>query len=253
MTRHRLLTGLAAASLLVAPAALLYDFVPAALTRSATALPLDSMLTLKSVMFAIATIVGGATMLYVIYVAIKHSDLFVGEPTPLQPGWKRQAFVIWLVIVGGLMIVAILLTAGTIGTAAEPPETDQELTVEVSGSHPEWSFENEHLGVRRTGQLTVPVDTTVRLEIRAGDVMHNLAIPELGVKQHAIPGQETSAWFVAGETGEYDIVCTELCGEDHSRMTATLVVMEQDEYADYIEDLIGERPYENDGDDGGDA
>lgn len=244
-SRDRLLGILAAASLLVAPMALLYDFVPAALARTAPAAPLDTLLSLKSAMFAIAVILGGGTMFYVIYVAIRNSELFEREATPMLPGWKREAFFAWLVIVAGLVGVAILLSAGTIGAADGPPETERELSVEVSSSHPQWSFENEHVGVRQTGELRVPVETAVTLEITSGDVMHNLAIHEMGVKQHAIPGQTTSAWFVAEEPGEYEIVCAELCGEDHSRMTATLIVMEQDDYVDYVEELTGERPYED--------
>lgn len=244
MTDRRLLTAAAAATLIVPPLVLIYDFVPAALTRSAPALPLDTILTLKSAMFTMAIILGLTTMMYVIYIGVRRSELFTDTPLPMRPGWKRGLFVAWIVLVGGAVAIAILMTAGTIGATESVPETEQELEVSVSSSHPTWSFENEHLGVRQEGVLRVPVDTLVRLEIRSGDVMHNLAIQELGVKQHAIPGVTTNAWFVAKETGEYDIVCTELCGEDHSQMTATLIVMDQDEYADYIEGITGERPWE---------
>lgn len=250
MTRDRVLGALALVSLMVAPLVLLYDFAPAVFSRSAPALPLDTILSLKSALFAMALVAGGGTMAYIIYVAIRHSELFTTESTPLEPGWKREAFLAWIVVVAGLVGIAILLSAGTIGATGEPPEAEQQLDVGVSASHPTWSFENEHLGVRRDGQVRVPVDTAVHLTITSGDVMHNLAIHEMGVKQHAIPGEETSAWFVADETGEYDIVCAELCGEDHSEMTATLIVMEQDEYADYIEELTGDRPYEDGGGDG---
>ncbi|WP_161945923.1 cytochrome c oxidase subunit II [Halalkaliarchaeum desulfuricum] len=253
MTRDRLLGGLALASLFVAPLVLVYDFAPATVTRTAPAFPLDTILSLKSALFAMALVMGGGTMAYLIYVAIRNSELFSTEATPMVPNWKRETFVAWIIVVAGLVGVAILMSAGTIGAAEEPPEVEQELTVEVTASHPQWSFENEHIGVRRTGELRVPVDTVVNLEITSGDVMHNLAIHEMGVKQHAIPGQETSAWFLTEEPGEYDIVCAELCGEDHSQMTATLIVMEQDEYADYIEELTGESPYDSDGgDDDGD-
>lgn len=249
MNSERTLGAMALASLLVAPLVLLYDFAPAARSQAAPAFPLDTILSLKSAMFSIALIVGGGTMVYVIYVAIRNSELFATEATPLRPGWNREAFVTWIVVVAGLVAVGILLSAGTIGAAEEPPDSSQELTVTVSSSHPEWSFEDEHLGVRRTGEVRVPVDTVVVLEIGSGDVMHNLAIHEMGVKRHAIPGQTTTAWFIAEETGEYDIVCAELCGKDHSKMTATLIVMEQDEYVDFIEELTGERPFqEGDGD-----
>lgn len=251
MTSDRLLGGLALASLVVAPLVLLYDFLPAAATRSAPALPLDIIFSLKSAMFAMALIAGGATMVYIIYVAIAYSELFATESKPMIPGWKRETFLTWVIIVAGLVGVAILLSAGTIGATVEAPDVEQEMEVHVSSSHPTWSFENEHLGVRQDGEVRVPVDTAVHLTITSGDVMHNLAIHEMGVKQHAIPGKETSAWFVAEETGEYDIVCAELCGEDHSEMTATLIVMDQNEYEDYIVDLIGESPYENGSDDGG--
>lgn len=245
-----MLGGIALISLLVAPLVLIYDFLPGTVARSAPAFPLDTIFGLKSAMFAIALVLGGGTMLYVIYVAARHSELFATKATSMKPGWKRETFLAWIVIVAGVVAIAVLMSAGTIGAAEEPPEADQELTVQVSSSHPEWSFENEHLGVRRTGQLRVPVDTLVTLEISSGDVMHNLAIHDMGVKQHAIPGQQTQAWFIPEEPGEYDIVCTELCGEDHSKMTATLIVLEQEEYEDFVEDLTGERPYTSEEGDG---
>lgn len=243
MSRSRIVTALAVFALLVPPLILAYDFVPAALSRSAPALPLDQILGLKSVMFVMALFLGLTTMLFVVYVAIRHSELFVSESTAMLPGWKRELFLIWIVLVAGTVGIAVIMTAGTIGATGSPPEADQELTVSVSASHPTWSFENEHLGVRIDSEVRVPVDTLVHLEITAGDVMHNLAIHDLGVKQHAIPGKETSAWFIAEETGEYEIVCAELCGEDHSTMTATLIVMEMDEYNEFIEELTGEHPW----------
>ncbi|MDY6764461.1 MAG: cytochrome c oxidase subunit II, partial [Halobacteria archaeon] len=55
----------------------------------------------------------------------------------------------------------------------------------------------------------------------------------LRVKTDAIPGQTTTTWFVANETGTYQAQCFELCGTGHSFMDAQVVVMEQEEFEEW--------------------
>ena len=60
------------------------------------------------------------------------------------------------------------------------------------------------------------------------DVLHAFYIVEIGVKQDVVPGVETLAWVDTNdvEPGKYNIYCTEFCGDNHSKMLATLWITE---------------------------
>lgn len=45
----------------------------------------------------------------------------------------------------------------------------------------------------------------------------------------------TYAWFYADETGEYDILCTEYCGIDHSGMVGVLKIVPEEEFLEWLE------------------
>lgn len=72
--------------------------------------------------------------------------------------------------------------------------------------------------------LDVPVDRAVIVHLGSEDVIHSFFLPEMRVKQDAVPGMTTAVWFEATESGEYVIGCAELCGTGHTRMRGTLTV-----------------------------
>jgi cytochrome c oxidase subunit 2 len=85
-----------------------------------------------------------------------------------------------------------------------------------------------------TGAMVVPIDREVRLHLRAQDVIHSFFVPELRLKQDAVPGLNVEAHFRATRLGEYEIVCAELCGLGHYRMHGALKVVSGDDYAKWI-------------------
>lgn len=111
----------------------------------------------------------------------------------------------------------------------DPVEGEEPMEIEVTGHQFFWEFEYPN-GHTTQGELVVPEDREIRLVVTASDVFHNFGIPELRAKTDAIPGQETETWFLAEETGTYQANCYELCGNGHSHMTATVQVVEQDEF-----------------------
>jgi len=82
--------------------------------------------------------------------------------------------------------------------------------------------------------LIVPVDRDVRLHLRAQDVIHSFFVPELRLKQDAVPGLNVEAHFRATRTGDYEIVCAELCGLGHYRMHGALKVVSQEDYSRWL-------------------
>ncbi|MBG6199283.1 cytochrome c oxidase subunit 2 [Labrenzia sp. EL_13] len=78
--------------------------------------------------------------------------------------------------------------------------------------------------------LVVPVDTTVRLQVTAEDVIHAFAMPSMGLKIDAIPGRLNETWFRAREEGVYYGQCSELCGVNHAFMPIALRVVSKEQY-----------------------
>jgi cytochrome c oxidase subunit 2 len=83
--------------------------------------------------------------------------------------------------------------------------------------------------------LVVPVDTTVRLQITAADVLHAFAMPAFGVKMDAVPGRLNETWFHAEREGIYYGQCSELCGTDHAFMPIAIRVVSQDQFDAWVE------------------
>ena len=94
-------------------------------------------------------------------------------------------------------------------------------------------MEDEYLLAADTA-IVVPVNTNVRLQITATDVIHSFALPALGVKMDAVPGRLNETWFNAEKEGLYFGQCSELCGTLHAYMPITLMVVSEDAYQDWV-------------------
>lgn len=83
-------------------------------------------------------------------------------------------------------------------------------------------------------RLHVPVDRPVSILLESEDVIHSLYLPEMRVKQDAVPGMAIPLWFEAVQTGEYTIGCAELCGIGHTRMRGVLTVSSIADYQSWL-------------------
>jgi cytochrome c oxidase subunit 2 len=86
------------------------------------------------------------------------------------------------------------------------------------------------------GDLHVPVNKTIRLQLTGTDVIHSFFVPVLRLKQDVVPGREIPAWFEATKTGKFEIPCAELCGPGHSGMKGWLYVHSQEDYEKWLQD-----------------
>jgi len=112
--------------------------------------------------------------------------------------------------------------------ALTPPAN--ALEIHVVGKQWMWRFQHPN-GAREIDTLHVPAQTPVRLAMTSEDVIHDLYLPALRLKQDILPGRTTFLWFTATKTGTFWLTCAEFCGTDHSRMGGKLVIMPPDEYA----------------------
>jgi cytochrome c oxidase subunit II len=89
-------------------------------------------------------------------------------------------------------------------------------------------------GAREINALHIPVDKPVRLVMTSQDVIHSFFVPAFRVKQDVVPGREAEIWFQATKTGVFPLLCAEYCGTDHSMMRGRIIVMRQEDYADWL-------------------
>jgi len=115
-----------------------------------------------------------------------------------------------------------------IGGGTEPAD----VTVNVTGMQYAWIF-NYPEGIV-SGELHIPVNKTVQLNIKATDVIHSFWVPQFRLKQDAIPGHDTQLRFVATKVGDYPIICAELCGAYHGAMRTRVYVHTQEEYEQWL-------------------
>ena len=74
------------------------------------------------------------------------------------------------------------------------------------------------------------------IEITSKDVIHGLALEHMRISQDAIPGSKIPAWFKPIRAGEYEIICSQLCGAGHFGMRAIMKVESQAEYDSWIKE-----------------
>ena len=85
-----------------------------------------------------------------------------------------------------------------------------------------------------SSELVLPAGHEVDLRLRALDVIHGFAIPEMRLKQNAVPGQTVHVHFTPMRPGTYAILCTQLCGLGHYRMNANLRVVPELEFEQWL-------------------
>jgi cytochrome c oxidase subunit 2 len=75
--------------------------------------------------------------------------------------------------------------------------------------------------------IVVPVAKTVRIVGVATNVIYSWAIPSIGAKIEALPGQLNQNWFVAMKEGRYYGECSDLCGLPHEFRPIEVEVVSQ--------------------------
>ncbi len=85
-------------------------------------------------------------------------------------------------------------------------------------------------------EMVVPVNKIVKVQITAADVLHNFAVPSFGIRLDAVPGRLNETWFRAEREGVYYGQCSELCGNGHPYMPIQIRVVNDAQYASWLEE-----------------
>ena len=164
---------------------------------------------------------------------------YIEGSTTLEITWTA----VTTVIVFGLAMLS-LPQWNKLKIPSQFPSSPDDVLVQVSGKQFNWDMTypgpDGQLGtdddLTLENQLHVPVNKVVHVKLTSDDVIHSFFLPNMRVKQDALPGRTIDVWFDATKVGKYEIPCAELCGFGHSGMLGYLNVHTDDAYAKWVEE-----------------
>lgn len=217
-----------------------------------------------SITFWITGIVFAAVVLFMAYCVFRfrHKE---GSRAHYEPESKRLES--WLTIVTAIGVAA-MLTPGLFVWAHFVNVPDEATDVEVVARQWEWAYrlpgEDGRLGrsdaklisfdnvlgvdpddpngaddvIVESSELHLPIDRPVKMLLRSIDVLHDFYVPEFRAKMDMVPGMITYFWFTPTRTGEFEVLCAELCGTGHAYMRGAVHIDSAEDYLAWL----GEQP-----------
>jgi cytochrome c oxidase subunit II len=76
-------------------------------------------------------------------------------------------------------------------------------------------------------ELHLPIGRPVKAELRSIDVLHDFTVPHFRAKMNMVPGLVTYVWFTPTRTGNFDVLCEQLCGVAHFAMRGKVIVEDE--------------------------
>ena len=174
-----------------------------------------------------------AIVMAVIVYSVWHFRVQPGDETDGPPIHGHTGLEIGWTVVPALLVIAIGVVSAIVlsqnGRAGTNPDH-----VTVTGQQFEWSFQYPDQKNLKTHELALRLDHATRLDLESLDVIHSFWVPEFGQKQDAVPGIHTHIIVTPTRTGDFTLICTELCGLGHATMRAAVHVFDDADYAAWI-------------------
>jgi cytochrome c oxidase subunit 2 len=165
-----------------------------------------------------------------LYFAFRYHRRAEDERTPRITGNDRLEW-FWTIAPMFVFVVMFLWGAKIYTSVSEPPPDAPEIF--VIGKQWMWKIQHPE-GQREINELHIPVDRPVKLILTSEDVIHDFFVPAFRTKVDVIPGRYVQIWYHPTQTGRFHLFCAQYCGTSHSNMVGTVVVMERDEYGEWL-------------------
>jgi cytochrome c oxidase subunit II len=208
---------------------------------------MEDIVSFHSLLLWIITIITLFVLALLIVVVVKFNAK--SNPVPSKTTHNALIEVAWtlipVLILAGIVVPSFKLLFKELNI----PTAD--LTVKVTGKQWYWSYaypdngkfefdsllaqdkQPRLLGV--DNEMVVPVNKVIRVQTTGADVIHSFAVPSFGIKIDSIPGRLNETWFKATKVGMYYGQCSELCGKDHAFMPIAVRVVNDQEFAAWVE------------------
>jgi cytochrome c oxidase subunit II len=166
-----------------------------------------------------------AIVFLMLYFLIRYRKARNPRPTEIEGHTGLE--LLWILL--STLLVLTMFFYGLAGFRFLRRAPADSLPVKVTAR--QWSWLFEYPNGLKSVELIAPLGRNIRLELRSEDVIHSFYLPAFRIKQDAVPGMTTRAWFRASQTGTFDILCAEYCGERHSAMLSRLIVLPPQQFA----------------------
>jgi cytochrome c oxidase subunit 2 len=171
------------------------------------------------------------------------------NPVPSRTTHNTLIEVAWTLIPVLILVALVVPSFRLLFLELDVPKAD--LTVKVTGKQWYWSYaypdngkfefdsllaqdkQPRLLGV--DNEMVVPINKIVRIQTTGADVIHSFAVPAFGIKIDSVPGRLNETWFKATKLGMFYGQCSELCGKDHAFMPIAVRVVNDQEFAAWVE------------------
>jgi cytochrome c oxidase subunit 2 len=132
-----------------------------------------------------------------------------------------------------VIFMGLFIWAGNVYYEMFSPPADG-IAIYVIGK--QWMWKIEHPGGQREiNQLHIPVGRNIILTMTSQDVIHDFDVPAFRIKHDVLPGRYERMWFKATKTGTYHLFCGQYCGDFHSLMIGSIIVMTPSDYAAWLQ------------------
>jgi len=157
--------------------------------------------------------------------------------------------IIWTIVPAAILIVLSFMSVSTWAKIKRfAPDSDFE--IQVTAKQFNWDVVYpgaEHKfgtsgDVRLDNDIHVHVNKVIRVHLGSQDVIHSFYLPNLRLRQDAVPGRTILVWFEATKPGKYELACSQLCGFGHSGMIGWLYVHSPEDYAKWAADNLSAKP-----------
>lgn len=141
-----------------------------------------------------------------------------------------------------LLVLAFMSVSSWSKIRSHPPPSDFQVQVtakqfnwEILYPGPDGTFGTED-DFKIDNEIHVPVNKVMHVILKSKDVIHSFFLPNLRLKQDAVPGRDILVWFEAIKPGKYELPCAELCGFGHSGMLGWLYVDTPEDYEKWVKE-----------------
>jgi cytochrome c oxidase subunit 2 len=208
---------------------------------------MENIISFHNLLLWIITIITLFVLALLVIVVIKFNAK--SNPVPSKTAHNTLIEVAWTLIPVLILVAIAVPSFRLLFQQLDIPKAD--LTVKVTGKQWYWSYaypdngkfefdslmaadkQPRLLGV--DNEMVVPVNKVIRVQTTGADVIHAFAVPSFGIKIDSIPGRLNETWFKATKTGMYYGQCSELCGKDHAFMPIAVRVVNDQEFASWVE------------------
>jgi len=145
--------------------------------------------------------------------------------------------IVWTSIPIILVIIMAVPTVMAEFNLADDSDAEDHMNINVTANQYWWHFEYEGEDLETSQDLYIPVGEKVYLNLIASDVLHSFWVPSLSGKLDANPENTNTFFIEAYEEGVYYGKCAELCGPSHSLMDFKIVVVSQDDFEQWKDEM----------------